>query len=197
MLKRKKSTWTILFILSGLSLGILAVVAWLFPRQVLTLDSGWVTADAMVVLGGGSDVRPQKAAALFKSGAAPRIILTGADDWQRNQVVLTKNGVPEPAIAVEPMAKSTFENAKFSVPLLQSTHARRVILVTSWYHTRRALQSFRHFAPDMTFYASPVYLDDAGEALTRARLEEMGYMRKEYAKLLVYWLWHGVCPFDL
>ena len=191
----KRATCVILLPVATLGLLLLVSVAFCFPKQVLTVDSGWVHADALVVLGGGTQVRAQRAAELFKLGAAPLIILTGAGDWPRNQQVLEKYGVPATAVLIEKEAKSTFENAKFTVPMLRARAARQVIIVTSWYHSRRALQSFRHFAPEIKFYSSPAYLDDTGQVLSLARLEEVGYMRREYFKLFGYWMWHGISPF--
>ena len=40
--------------------------------------------------------------------------------------------------------------------------AQRVIIVTSWYHSRRALACFEHYAPDMKFYSRPSYFGYVG-----------------------------------
>jgi len=172
---------------------VVAALSWAHP--ILTLDSGPVKADVMVLLGGGSVVRPQRVVELYKAGAAAKIIITGTGDCERNQQVLETNGVPESAILLEPMATTTFENAKFSLPLLRQLGSKRVLLVTSWYHTRRAVACFRHFAPDIQFYSAPATLNDTGQKLFIAVQEERVYTLKEYPKLLFYWLWHGVQPF--
>ena len=52
---------------------------------------------------------------------------------------------------------TTRENALLSIPLLRSHDDTRVIIVTSWYHSRRALNCFRHYAPDLHFYSRPSY----------------------------------------
>ncbi len=173
----------------------LAAAAWLYPRQVLTVESGPVTADVLVVLGGGSQARPQRAAELFHAGAAPKIIVSGAGDDLSNQRVLEEQGVPAAAIVRESRSRSTYENAQFSIPLLRELGAKKVILVTSWYHSRRALKTFEHLAPDLTFYSRPTYLDDAGRVPRNVRQEEQRYLRLEYPKLLGYWLRYGVWPF--
>jgi uncharacterized SAM-binding protein YcdF (DUF218 family) len=84
---------------------------------------------------------------------------------------------------------TTLENAKFSVPLLRKLGAKRVIIVTSWYHSRRALACFKHFAPEIQFYSRPV------EYQYNQWHRPGGYAREEYKKLLGYWLRYGVCPF--
>jgi len=174
---------------------LLAAAAVLFPSRVLTVDSGPVKVDVMVVLGGGSQVRPQHAAELFQAGAAPRILVTGAGDCGWCARWLETNGVPAADIWLEANARTTFENAKFSIPLLRQMGAHKVIIVTSWYHSRRALACFRHLAPDLQFYSRPAYLDDTGNVRRDLRQSENRYMRLEYPKLLGYWVWHGVCPF--
>jgi uncharacterized SAM-binding protein YcdF (DUF218 family) len=169
---------------------LLGLAAWLFPQQVLTVDSGPVTADAMVVLGGGSMERSVRAAELFKAGEAPRIIVSGMGDDLANERVLEKNGVPKSAIQLESRSHTTFENANNSILLLRQTGVRRVIIVTSWYHSRRAMATFEHLAPDIQFYSRPTYLGYAN----KDRRIIGSHMRMEYPKLLGYWLWHGVCP---
>lgn len=169
---------------------LLALLAFLFPKQVLTVDNGPVTADAMVVLGGGSPERPQRAAELFQAGEASKIIVSGRGDGLVNKQLLKKLGVPENAIIVEDRSTSTFENAQFSIPLLRQMGAKRVVVVTSWYHSRRALATFKHLAPDLQFYSRPAYLGYD----TKNRKIIRGYMRLEYPKLLIYWLRHGIFP---
>ena len=171
--------------------GLLAVAGFVFPRQVLTVDSGPVTADVMIVLGGEPVDRPARAAELFKAGEAPKIIISGAGDGLRNAQALEKNGVPEAAIQIEGKSQTTFENAKFSIPLLRGMGAKKVIIVTSWYHSRRALATFQHLAPDMRFYSRPDYLgyDNKDPRIIRE------YTRLEFPKLIYYFLQHGVWPF--
>jgi len=163
-----------------------------FPPQILTVDSGNVTADALVVLGGAQQERPERAAELFKQGAAPRILVSGFGDCDTNVRLLEKNGVPANAIAREPHSLSTFENAKFSVPLLRQMNAHRVIIVTSWYHSRRALTCFEHFAPDLQFYSRPSYSGYQPKNSDRRQINN--YVRFEYIKLFIYWVCYGVSP---
>src|ERR1035437_550283 len=142
-----------------LCLGLLlaAFACFFFPQQVLTVDSGAGQADAMVVLGGGSLERAERAAELFKAGETPRIICSGLGDAGVNAAFLTNSDVPTAAILLEPKSHTTRENAKFSIPLLRALGAKRVIIVTTWYHSRRALACFEHYAPDIKFYSRPAY----------------------------------------
>jgi uncharacterized SAM-binding protein YcdF (DUF218 family) len=157
------------------------------------VDSGDVHADAIVLLGGDRDGRPERAAELFKQGAAPLILASGFGDCQANVQVLEKNDVPANVITRESDSLSTFENAEFSVPLLRQMGAHRVIIVTSWYHSRRALTCFEHCAPDLQFYSRPSYFGYQPKDSNRQKMDR--YIKVEYIKLLIYWVWHGVWPF--
>lgn len=169
----------------------LAAAAFLFPQQVLTVDSGDTKADELVVLGGG-DGRAARAAELFKQGAAPGVLVTGYGDCELNVQILENNGVPASVITMEPAALTTLENAEFSIPLLRKMGAHRVILVTSWFHSRRALACFEHFAPEIKFYSRPSYIDYQPKKLNREGFSE--YVNFEYVKLLDYWIAHGIWP---
>jgi uncharacterized SAM-binding protein YcdF (DUF218 family) len=171
---------------------LLAAAAYFFPQIFLCVDSGTVKADAMVVLGGGSHERPERAAELFKERAAPRIIVSGLGDDEINRQLLIHAGVPPGAIQIEVRSTTTRENAEFTIKLLRERKMKRVIIVTSWYHSRRALKTFEHFAPEIKFYSRPSYF-----ALARAdwsrNFEKRIYL--EYIKLSGYWIRYGVCPF--
>jgi uncharacterized SAM-binding protein YcdF (DUF218 family) len=183
----------VLKILTGLValLLLLGMAALTFPRQILTVDSGPVKADVLVVLGGG-DERPIRAAELFKQGVAPKILISGSGDCQSHERSLEKNGVPAAAIVLECDSKTTRENARFSVPLLRQMGARRVIIVTSWYHSRRALHCFEHYAPDIEFFSRPAYFGYARKDWKSNRIYH--YVKSEYWKLIGYWVRYGVCP---
>ena len=172
-------------------LAVSGLVAWLLPQQVLTVDSGPVQADAMVVLGGTPD-RAVRAAELFKQGEAPKILVSGFGDDVSNEKLLERGGVTAADIILEPKSRTTRENAEFSIPLLRQMGAHRVIIVTAWYHSRRGLACFEHYAPDIQFYSRPSYF-----AYPKTEWHPKGisgYVKSEYVKLLGYWVCYGVCP---
>ena len=170
-----------------------AGLGYFYPEKILCVDSGRVSADVLVVLGGGLHERPERAAELFKQGAAPHIIISGAgDDWI-NRTILLQRGVPASVIQVEGNSTTTRENAEFTIKLLRDRKVRTVILVTSWYHARRAQKTFEHYAPDIKFYSRPSYYAfDREEWLKRGNGKRM---RLEFLKLPGYWLRYGVNPF--
>ncbi|MEI9863885.1 MAG: YdcF family protein [Limisphaerales bacterium] len=171
---------------------VLAALGYFFPQDILTEDDGRVKADVIVVLGGGSHERPLRAAELFKHQDAPRIIISGEGDDEINRQLLLQSGVPAAVIQVEGKSMTTQENAEFTVKLLRVEKVHNVILVTSWYHSRRALKTFEHCAPDIKFYSRPSYFAFKRKGWTRAIKR---YVYWEYVKLPGYWIRHGVCPF--
>jgi uncharacterized SAM-binding protein YcdF (DUF218 family) len=183
----------LLVILAALPIALVlaGAAAWFFPQQILTVDSGPIKADAIVVLGGTPD-RAGRAAELFKEGEAPAVIVSGFGDDNSNRLLLEKDGVPKTDITVEGKSRTTRENAEFSIPLLRKMGARKVIIVTSWYHSRRGLMCFEHYAPDIRFYSRPSYFGYPRGDANRKYLK--GYIKSEYVKLLGYWVIYGVCP---
>ena len=122
-----------------------------------------------------------------------RIIVSGRGDGEINRQLLIEDGVPADVIELETQSRTTRENAELTVKLLRKAKATRVILVTSWYHSRRALESFRHYAPEIKFYSRPSYIAYARADWSGRRFERRVYL--EYPKLLGYWIGYGVCPF--
>ena len=181
-------------ILSGVLLAVLvAAVAYFYPEKILCVDSGPVAAEVIVVLGGGNHERPVRAAELFRQHVAPRILLTGAGDDEINRQLLLHAGVPASAIEVENKSQTTQENAEFTVQRLRVENVRRAVLVTSWYHARRAQKTFEHFAPELKFYSRPSYY--AFERADWRRSEIAHKMKLEFLKLPGYWIRYGVNPF--
>jgi uncharacterized SAM-binding protein YcdF (DUF218 family) len=124
--------------------------------RFLTKEDSLQKADAIAVLAGTSMDRPLEAADLYKEGYAPRIVLThemreasyvalaargvtvpAAADEQRE--ILVRLGVPVNAIVL-PMRihDNTAQEAQTFRELAVKNRWRRIIVVTSKYHLRRA-----------------------------------------------------------
>src|SRR5262245_52122009 len=103
-LRRILFTCVVVFVVAG-------VCAWLFPNTVLTVDSGNVKADVIVVLGGGGGERSKRTAELFAENVAPRVLLTGFGDCEMNRELLVQGGVPDTVIQSECNSHTTRENA--------------------------------------------------------------------------------------
>ncbi len=188
----RKHWWLRIFFGAVGLLLIAASACYFFAQQVLTVDSGGVKADALVLLGGGLPERAERAAKLFKEGEAPLVICSGFGDVEAAKAFMIRSGVPAPVILLESKSRSTRENAQLSIPLLRAHGAHRVIIVTSWFHSRRALACFEHYAPDIKFYSRPSYYGFPRSDWKQTGIS--GYVKSEYVKLLGYWLCYGVCP---
>jgi uncharacterized SAM-binding protein YcdF (DUF218 family) len=92
----------------------------------------------------------------------------------------------------EGRSRNTHENAECTIAWLRAQRLKSAIIVTSWYHSRRALACFEHDAPDIKFYSRPSYF---GYARTDWKPNGIGnYVRSEYWKLIGYWIRYGICP---
>jgi uncharacterized SAM-binding protein YcdF (DUF218 family) len=180
--------------LSVVCLAVLAVVAGLeWSEQLLTIEQPPENADIMVVLGGEWVYRPKHALELYNLQLAPNIIVTGQGDAGAIKRWLAARGLPPSAIQVEGKSLNTMQNAELTVPLLRERNARRVVLVTSWFHSRRALACFRKAAPEIAFVSLPT-VEDRPKGRWPNRYERRMVLQ-EYVKLAGYWIRYGVWPF--
>lgn len=157
--------------------------------RMLTIRQTPERADVIVVLGGGGAERPLRAAELYRAGLAPRVLISGSGEGEPIRRRLIRAGVPTSAISVENGSTSTYENAAFSGPVLRELNARKILLVTSWFHTRRARAVFRNVAGDMEVVAVPAY-----PASVARGWRDSAPVVKEYVKIVGYWLRYGVVP---
>lgn len=125
--------------------------------------SATAPADAIVLLGGAMrgdthmgtlpDLndhadRLVHAAALYKAGKAPVLLLTGgAPEGVRTEAeqmrdILTVMGIPAQNMILEPESRNTHDNAVYSARILKSRDIHRILLVTSAYHMRRSVALF-------------------------------------------------------
>jgi uncharacterized SAM-binding protein YcdF (DUF218 family) len=149
--------------LAALVLLILASIAWfvVYGGRFLQHEDPLQKSDAIFVLAGARAERALEAVDLYKEGWAPLIVLSGgrveaAESWleQRGvrfpretetlRGVMGQLGVPQSAIVLPPESvDNTGQEANMLRAMVQARHWRRVIIVTSKYHTRRAAFAFR------------------------------------------------------
>jgi uncharacterized SAM-binding protein YcdF (DUF218 family) len=142
--------------------------------------------DVIVVLGGDGPARAAKAARVYRAiaSARPQVLVTGDVDCLDIANLMIDAGVPARQISVECASADTWENAKFSRPLLQEMGARSGILVSSWFHMRRALACFQVFSPEIHWGSAPV---ERRRALWEIALHAEGIEAvKEYLKVAWY-----------
>ena len=150
-------------LLALLMLCLFAAITYLARTPLLRAAGGfWIVQDRMepadvIIVIGDDDFtadRATEAAALFHGGWAPLIVASGrmlrpystiADLMTQD---LESRGVPAKAIVrFSHRASNTLEEAKDLQVLIAQNGWRRILLVTSNYHTRRAQYIFRKVLP--------------------------------------------------
>lgn len=140
------------------------LVVWIviapFFATALIVDRPVEKPDAIIVLGGSYTYRErtEKAAELFNQGIAPRIYLTDDGEvsgWAPNEAKnpsfvelarrsLVAKGVPADRITIlQPQVSGTIHEARLLSETARVAGLKSVLIVTSAYHTRRALWTFR------------------------------------------------------
>jgi uncharacterized SAM-binding protein YcdF (DUF218 family) len=196
--RRRSRRWTLIGLLVGLTSS--AVIGLWFSPGLLTVQHLPAKADVIVVLGGDSTYRPARALELYQSGLAPRILISGNGDCEEVLVALVGKGVPRDHVDMECDSRTTRENALLCAPRLRALSARQVILVTSWFHSRRALRCFQHYMPEIDFVSLPTAVDRptrSGQRETFSGWPEPSELRPvllEYLKVIYYWGRFGVSP---
>lgn len=204
---RRKATLTLVVCLL---LGVWIIVA-PFLATYLIIEKPLENADAIMVLSGSAvyKERTKKAAELYKQGVAPLVIVT--DDGERarwfdsgktnptivelEQRELIANGVMPEAIRVLPgQVAGTDDEAKALRDEINARPLNSVLIVTSAYHTRRAIATFEKILADRNVtlgIASPPP-GDLTPAPNYWRLKPRGWqtVAGEYVKIAVYWAYY-------
>jgi uncharacterized SAM-binding protein YcdF (DUF218 family) len=169
-----------------------------FAPSLLYVQSSEAPADAIVLLGGECFHRPARAAELFKKGLAPTIIATGTNDWNEDRLSLIANGIAVDAMQFEKNARTTRENADYTVRLLRAekVKVKRVILVTSWFHSRRALRCFQKAAPEIEFISLPACAGMKHTLWPSNAEGQRTFVFREYLKTAFYCLRYGITPWQ-
>ncbi len=149
----RRRTWiVILILLAGVALFALNA------GRILVVDAP-EPSDVIVVLAGETDQRPAHALELLKKGFAPRVIIdvpAQAKVYDTMQVELAERYIqrlPNAAsISICPIwGLSTRAEAHDVANCLANQSVRRVLIVTSDFHTRRSLRIFRQELRGTTF----------------------------------------------
>ena len=168
------------------------VLAFFSAKRLLYVETGVQQADVIVVLGGEGAERIFRALELFKRHMATNIVVTGNGDCRliRDRLILA--GVPSSAITLESKSRTTKENADFAAKLLKARGTRKAIIVTSWFHSRRALSCFHFFAPEIAFLSAPAY--HGLSMSSKPSLSEAVFIFEEYFKIIRYAVQYGIMP---
>ena len=131
----------------------------------LVMTPGEGQADIIFVLGGGGPERAVHGIQLYRQGVAPRLWFTGDralpemtsfTDGQLARDFAVRAGVPENDIGLL-NTSSTWEDGQQIAAHVEQQNLRRIVIVTNWYHSRRALAVIRrHLAgKSVQVYYSP------------------------------------------
>lgn len=150
-----------------LALIVAAAVLALFHTAILSALGNFLVkagppekSDIVVVLAGdGFGHRILTAGQLVKDGFAPKALISGPDGIYGNYECdlairfAAKAGYPESYFIRAPHhARSTDEEVRVLTAKLRELGVKRMILVTSNYHTRRAGKDFHRIAPDLQIF---------------------------------------------
>jgi hypothetical protein len=150
----------ILLLISTLAL---LLVFLLLAGRVLVIDQP-ARADVIVVLAGETKLRPEFGVELLRRGYAGHLVIdvpASAVIYQHTQMEIAQayvDQLPEsPAVGLGAIyGLSTKSETRDVSRCLQTSGVRRVLLVTSDYHTRRALSVFRKMLPSYDFEVGAV-----------------------------------------
>ena len=198
-MKHKKLYITISIIFALLALIIVTHSLWLEAiARFLIVKDDLVSADVIVILGGGESDRVRCGVELYQKGYGKRMIVTGTKHefpgfvttWpqlaRREAVSL---GVPEDAIILEERPTSTYEDAKYVMEDMIDNEFKSAIVVSSAHHTRRARMIFRKVFEDRKDISLQFsYPEDGKFQIHRwwTREAELIGVVNEYCKLMLY-----------
>ncbi len=144
---------------------VIGLIVFVFPDSTLKWTANaWSratappenSADAILVLGGGSAFRPQAAAELWHAGHAPKIyVFDPLSDFSSKEGNMTMrllqeelNVPPDSIELIESQVTSTFDEANITAELIRSHGWKSVIVPTHIFHTRRVEWIFSKHLPD-------------------------------------------------
>jgi uncharacterized SAM-binding protein YcdF (DUF218 family) len=145
-----KSFLKVLFILL-IALGVVVAVVFFGLGFYLSPQDRLSKSDAVVAISGGETrSRALEAIRLYEEGWAPHLIFSGAaldpkgpSNARAMEQVALQAGVPRSAIELDERSANTDQNALGVADIAKREGYRKIILVTSPYHQRRASITFQ------------------------------------------------------
>jgi uncharacterized SAM-binding protein YcdF (DUF218 family) len=173
---------------------------------LLTLSVPAGHPDAIVVLASHEHERLPVAAELARRYASARVLLTYPDEDSRESCQrcsertawLAEAGVDGARVTVLPQqVASTYDEGRAAAAFASRHRIERLIIVTSPYHTRRALATFRHLfaaagVPTLLGIAAPWPAADPERWWLREY--DRDYVAYEWTALVYYAIRFGVWP---
>lgn len=175
----RKRTWIVLLILLA------GIVLFAHNAGTILVVDAPEPSDVIVVLAGETDRRPAHALELLDKGFAPRVVIdvpAQAKVYDTMQIDIAERFIqrlPQSgSISVCPIwGLSTRAEAHDVANCLANQPVRRVLIVTSDFHTCRSLSIFRHEVHGKTF--------STGAARDPAQFGTRWWTHRQWAKTLV------------
>lgn len=176
-------------------------LVWLAGNQLVMRDQPKVS-DAIVVFSGDGESnyfnqsyqrRALDAVNYFKAGYAPLIILSSGKYQTLSEVYIIRSllidrGVPDESIEIiDQFPISTYENVVFVNKRLIEHKLKSIIMITSPYHSRRALWVWKKVMPELLVLAPPVIDTPAASPQWRGSAGQMKVISYEYLAIAYYW----------
>lgn len=207
--QRKFALW---LIPATLLVAVLISRHWWLPGMVTFLDVGEPPqrADAVLILPGSEDSRPEMAARMIRDGLAHTALIpetrrpsdpptvSGSASTDRTERILRRRGIPPSQIQViEGLSTSTYSDAEALARFLRSSPRAEVIVLTDAWHSRRARLAFRHALSGIPTTIRICSIPNRFDSETWWKISgTRNGILKEWGKLLCYamiyghgWLW--------
>jgi uncharacterized SAM-binding protein YcdF (DUF218 family)/glycosyltransferase involved in cell wall biosynthesis len=159
-------------------------------------------ADAIVVFaggvgesgkaGGGAQERLKQAVDLYQAGYAPVMVFSSGYVYSYHEAEVMRataidQGVPASVIVLEQRATNTYQNVRFVDDILREHRWKKVLLVSSPYHMRRALLVWQKQAPGVTVVPTPAPVSEFYQHTRGASLDQVRAILQEYLAIAAYW----------
>ena len=202
LLLRRRRRWQSGMIIAALAIILVTGNTWVAYGLMRSLEWQYLPpadipdADAIVVLGGGTEAphyprtmvelngasdRIFYAAQLYHEGRADHILLSGGSiTWLDSRTttaaddmasVITQLGVPHEALWLQKQSRNTYEDALYSCRMLKEKGVAHILLVTSAAHMPRSVALFEHQGMQVTPAPTDFSITQAGwDDLTQPNL---------------------------
>jgi len=122
-------------------------------------------ADAVVVLSGDSGFRILKGIDLYHAGYGKKIIISGNKIYNTSHPQLMSQLaqlklVPSQDIFLEENSLSTWDHPRYIDPILKQQKINKIIVVTSYFHTRRVRHIFNRYYQQKNVSITVIGADD-------------------------------------
>jgi len=163
------------------------------PADAVVVFAGGVGESGQA--GGGYQERVKQAIELHRAGMADTLLFSSGFVFVFREAEVMRdlaiaNGVAPSSIVLETRATNTYQNVVFSRDIAKARGWRKVLLVSSPYHMRRAMLTWQKAAPDITVIATPVPTSQFYQHGTGASIDQIGGIMHEFAAIAAYW-WRG------